>query len=165
MGRASGRRRMINSVNKLTAENDCTEAILIQRRPKWIALSTGVAMLTGNVGVMLLPMPDELEPFVGVELALFVRNTLALFVGMALAMVVFLSLTSYLVLAHRPGEVVLARSSRWYAKAVEIADRWPSPVSAPIDSTIMSKRVTLGSSQYHVPPQFSRRLNKILSSK
>ena len=147
MGGLSGRSRMLSSVDGLTGASDTTEAILIQKRPPWILVALIASVVVGEVIGNVVGIGDSLMAVLRI----------------ACAPVAYIGLTSYWILAHRPGEVILARSSKLTARAIEVAERWPAPLNASLNSAILSKKVELGNNQYYVARGFVGRFGKIVN--
>jgi len=146
-GGVSGRKRMINSIDALTGEQDCTEAVLMQSRPSWVFIPAAIVAIVAYIIATMIGAGD------------LPRMALALGCGALLSTL----LTSYWILAHRPGEVVLARSSKMSARAIEVAERWPAGIEGRLESAIFSKKVRLGGRDYYLARPFVARFREIVS--
>lgn len=148
MASVRGRTRMIDSINKLTGNNNCTEAVITQERPKWaIWAIIGAGFVAGVLGAVLDAGP-------GIASGAFI----GLAVGLA-----FVATTTFWVVARVGSEVILARSSKWTAKALEIVERYPAPLAANIDKGLLQTKVWLPSRMIYISTTFRKRVEAILS--
>ena len=148
MAAVTGRERMIKSMNELTGRGDCTEAILAQERPSWtpfvlVPLAVVIAFVLGaalNVSTILL----------GAIVGLLIGG------GFALT-------TTYWILARVGNDVMLARSSKLSAKAVELVDQWPAPMQIEQKKGLLQNRIGLGGHSLIIARQFSGRASEIVA--
>ncbi len=138
---------MIASVNKLTGDESCTEAIIAQQRPDWVPLASWGAFAVIYFITIVLAWP------------FWVTGLLA---GAGLA-AVLLPTTSYWIVARTGDTVTIARSSRLLAKALEIVSSQPAPVDMAIDEKFLTSRATIDGKTYVVAKQFMSRLRSISS--
>jgi hypothetical protein len=139
---------MISSVNALTGRLDCTEAILAQQRPAWLPALAGLVVVFGLVG----GSPLDVAPI------------LVAVVAGAAGGVVFTGATNYWIVARSGDRVVLARSRKLTAKAVEIVHEYDAPIPLTSRSAVFSRAVNLAGRELYVARQFDRRLRQITGS-
>lgn len=146
MAGIKGRTRMIASVNELTGNTLCTEAVLAQERPSWTPYAIGVAAVVGGFIVGLSGLGVLGGAIIG-----------------GLVGVVFVVATTYLVIARVGDEVVVARSSKMSAKAVEILERHPAPLSATMSKGVLQTKLQFDGRTLMIARQFKNRLSAIIS--
>ncbi len=144
---------MIASVNALMGADggsggECTEAIVMQRRPRWIMLAVFVV---GSLAVLFANLVD-----IGSSIA---RGAV---IGGAVG-TCFAVFVDYFVIAAGGDQVVLAKSSKMSAKAKAVDSRMNRPVSAEIDKGLLNLKVTIDGERYQVARQFQTRLESILN--
>lgn len=141
---------MIDSVNRLTGTKACTEAVLVQERPKWAPY---VLMAAVAVIAVVLALID---PFNGSSI------WLGAIIGCVVGLM-FTALTTYWIIARVGDEVLLARSSKMSAKAVEIVERHPVPVSIDIGKGLIQSKVVLNGRKMFAARQFVSRIKTAVS--
>lgn len=146
----SGKQRMINSINELNRNDECTEAVLLQQRPKW-ALA---AMFGAVVVIIVLLGAADLLGGSGVLLGA---------IGGGIGGLLFAVVTNYWILARVGDEVQLARSSKMSAKAVEIVERHPVPVPVEIKKGLLQSKVAIGGQSFFAARQFVKRIEAAVS--
>lgn len=127
--------RLVASVNALTGHDDCSAAMLVQRRPPWVWIPFLVVFVLARVlsGVIGIPAPWGSA------------------IAGASAGLTFALLTRYIVVAARPQSVVVASSSTLWPRARSIIEELPRPVELHIASTgFVGKWVTIGTEDYQV---------------
>ncbi len=143
----SGRARMRASVDALTGSpGGCSEAVLAQSRPGWASLF----LVVGASSVLVPGVWDGPLFFV-----------LGGVVAASGAFAFTLS-TSYWVIGRIPEGVVIARSSRRSARALEISDRLAYPVAVADRAGIVGLRMTIDGTEYVIARHFERRFNAIV---
>jgi hypothetical protein len=137
---AFGRARMIESIDQLTGTQDCTEAVLVQTRPTW-ALPVLVAVVALVVAAAAADVP-------------FVVTLVAILV----VVTGFTAFTGYWVIGRTPANVVVARSSKIWPRAVAVHKTLTHPVLAEITSGLLQTKATLDGEQYYCGRLVDRRL-------
>lgn len=135
---APGRARMIRSIDALTGERDCSEAVLAQTRPTWV-------MPVAVAGVAVIVSAAAAAPLV-------VR-----LVAVVLVATGFAAITGYWVIGRTPTHVVVARSSKLRARALAIHKSLPHPVPVEIDTGLLQTRATLDGERYYLSRFVDRR--------
>lgn len=146
MAELSGRSRMISSIEGLT-EGRCREAVLIQQRPRWAIAATAVVAATLGIPLFASGMPAALAGGITGAIA---------GVGVVL-------LSKMWILARVGEDIVLATSSKLWAKATSIVWRAPAPVAWQWDGGRLIRRLALGEETYLVSRAFATRTEAILN--
>lgn len=76
----------------------------------------------------------------------------------------YLMFASYWVLARSGNEVVLARSSKWTANAVEMVKSLDAPVEIEISGTVFTDKVLVYDEEFYIPRMHRSRLRRIVDS-
>ena len=134
-------------MNALLGSDQTTEAILLQQRPPW---------------AFVLFLPVFLLAWV-VASSLNLPSVLAGAIAGGLGAMSFVTLTSYWILSRSGSDVVLAKSSKLSARAVEVSKTWPNAIDAAVEGAIISKKVTLDGDEFLFARQFESRLNQIVA--
>lgn len=138
---------MIASVNRLIGSNDCHEAVLLQERSLWpLLIFIPAAVLVGFVCTALLALP-----------AVLMGAIVGGIVGLG-----FAANTTYWIVARCGTEVILARSSKWRAKAVEIVERLPAPVPVTVSKGTIQSKVAIAGMTLMLARQFGDRFDNIV---
>jgi len=146
----TGRSRMIASVNGVTGRTDCSEAVLVQQRPAWL----GVVLFPIAVIAFFVVTSADLGGALSGGIA---GGIVGLLIGMS-----FVVLTKYLILARCSDDVLVLRSSKSSAKAVELLESHPTPVQTSWANALLSKKLTVNSNMYYVARQFVGRAKTIV---
>ena len=77
--------------------------------------------------------------------------------------IAFALFTSYFVVGRADDLVVLARSSRWFARAKEVVQQKRAPVKADVGSGTVTVEVTLFGERYLLSKAFAERFRAIVS--
>lgn len=149
MASIKGRDRMIASVNKLTGNSDCTEAVLLQERPAWWSWAFVLAAVV--IGFVFGFFLDFTGILAGALIGLC-------------AGLVYAAITEYWVVARCGPEVVVARSSKLSAKAVEIVERHAAPLDAQVSKGVIQSKVTFAGRKMVMARQFGKRFEAITSA-
>lgn len=146
MAGIKGRTRMIASMNDLTGNTQCTEAILAQERPSWTLYAVAAGAVVAGIIAGLTG--------IGIGAGAVIGGVVAL---------IYVLLTDYLVIARVGDEVVIARSSKLSAKAVEMLESYPAPVAATIGKGALQTKVEFEGHTFMIARQFKNRLTAIVS--
>ena len=147
MAAVTGRDRMIKSMNELTGRDDCSEAILAQERPSWTPFV--LFALAIGAGIFLSAAVD-------------LNAILAGAIVGGLIGVGFAATTKYWVLGRCGTDVILARSSKFSAKAVEVVDRWSAPVRVDQKKGLLQNRLMISGRTLMIARQFAGRVEAIV---
>lgn len=141
---APGRARMIESINQLTGTRDCSEAVLVQTRPTWV-----MPVLVAAVAVVVSAAAPNVRFVVGLVAALLVATG-------------FVAITGYRVIGRTTTHVVIARSSKFRARAVAIHKALPHPVPVEITSGLLQTKATLDGERYYCGRFVDRRFRAVV---
>lgn len=141
------RRQMMESINELTNRSDCSEAVILQRRPPWV-----IAVFAVVFAVAMFVIPQDLGAVV--------RGGIA--GGMAGGVMV--AVTESFLLGRIGNDVVLTRASRWKpTKATVVMSQWPTPLTLTVSNGMLQRKVKVGAESYVMSRAFSSRLDDITS--
>jgi len=140
---------MRDSLDELTGRpGGCAEAVMMQSRPAW----TPFLMFA-----LFLPFL-ALGHWLG--LPAFLAGGLSGLVGAIPTVLI----TRYWILGRTASGVVLARSTKSRAKAIEVAKYLPYPVPATLQPGWIQKQVSLDGEIYFIARQFEERFRSIVGS-
>lgn len=147
-----GQRRMLRSVDDLVGSPGCVSAVPMQERSARTEL------------LVLIPLPIFFV-ILGLAWAGLVSRPIYLLACAILAacFLAWLLLTTNWIVARHGGEVILARSSIWQFKAVEIVGRYPTPLSLDVEQrTLLPTRVSIDGRILLMGKPFAKRLQTVV---
>lgn len=139
------RQKMIAALNEMRGRNDCSEAVILTRRPLW----TWLAFVAVFVVVIVALGSTDLPPVVAGG------------IGGGLAGGLIAVLSENHIVGYCDGSVVMARSGTFSVSAQEPVAEYQRPLPATLSSGMLLGKVTLDGVNYQIAKPLIERFESI----